>query len=657
MYQIDYSKFKEKSLSNVQSDIISSLTLPLGIDPLQYNIKRHDNYPKVINKIRRYQESQLEEKMYCFYCGEPDPIFFPGFLHNGSGTNVWMYASIACGSMICKQCNIIAGKSNLNYKRKFSNVTKYKTHEVLKFEPNILIPNLEPVHLHFKYCEDGLLEPLTIRASTTINMFSLNREQLVSRRLESIRYYKKSFGAPLSERILSPIDLLFCYHNESSEKYNSNPDHLSMIKCYKMIHEDNKIYSNGSFQGIPYKGITFKKLLSNNNTNLKGIPKANFLGVDSIEFDGIRGFSGKQNVNFNGKNSLIIIGENGVGKSTLLQLISKSLKVGSPLSMRNLVNEIEVEPFFKIKYNRINQYYKYEEITKKKYGRRSSCNLIEIGESRVSPSIVYNLVNWINSNKEDEELISWTARQLKTLLNIDEESELKITDENPHWYNRKSSPKVLHLEHMSSGYRSIMSIFYAILKKLTPSENLEYSKLITLHDSLSSTVVLIDEIELHLHPVFKKEIIKRLQEVFPEVLFIMTTHDPLVLKSATNNTDVILLDRNRESNKTEIRSNLPNHTQMSTEQILTSPIFGLATISSCREKQEKIERYQYALKSENWEAVNQLRSELYDVGLFGNTYREFLALSAVDAYLSKKKIPSTSEIMQFLMRSEGDSNA
>jgi len=663
MYQVDYYKFKEKTLSSLNSKMIRSLVLPLGVDPLQYNIKKHSNFTKVLQQIREYQHSHLSSKMYCFYCGEPDPVFVPGFLHNGSGINVWMYTSITCGSMICKQCNMHAGKSSVSYNRKFANVTKYKTEEILKFEPSILIPNLEPVHLHFEYCADGLLKPLSIRAKNTIAMFSLNREQLVSRRLESLSSYHNANGGSRNYRVLSPIDLLFCYqygrlgeYDYESKYHPLSEKNTDMKECYQLIHEESDLYTNREFRGIPHQSITFKKILTNHE-NKKGLPRTNFLGVDCIDFNGVRGFTEKQSINFNGKNSLVIIGENGVGKSTLLQLISKSLKLGSPLSMRKLVNEEDVAPFFKVKYNQINKFYKYEEITKNREGRRSGCNLIEIGESRVSSSVADNLINWIKINQQDEELINWVARQLKILLNINDTSELKISDDNPHWYNPNLSPSIQYLEHMSSGYRSIMCIFYSIVKKLTSFELLEYSKLLTLHEALSSTIVLIDEIELHLHPTFKKEIVQRLQEVFPEVLFIMTTHDPLVLKSATDNTDVMLLEKSGESNKTEIRSDLPNHAQMSTEQILTSPIFGLATVSSSAEKQQKIDDYQRALSAENWELVDELRDELSEVGMFGNTYREFIALSAVDVYLAKKKIPSTSDIEQFLTDFEGKLDA
>lgn len=42
-------------------------------------------------------------------------------------------------------------------------------------------------------------------------------------------------------------------------------------------------------------------------------------------------------------------------------------------------------------------------------------------------------------------------------------------------------------------------------------------------------IVLIDEIELHLHPVMEREIVNRLEETFPNIQFIMSTHSPQVL--------------------------------------------------------------------------------------------------------------------------------
>ena len=42
---------------------------------------------------------------------------------------------------------------------------------------------------------------------------------------------------------------------------------------------------------------------------------------------------------------------------------------------------------------------------------------------------------------------------------------------------------------------------------------------------------MIDEIELHLHPSLAQEILQRLEATFRDVLFVVTTHSPLVLSS------------------------------------------------------------------------------------------------------------------------------
>ena len=47
-------------------------------------------------------------------------------------------------------------------------------------------------------------------------------------------------------------------------------------------------------------------------------------------------------------------------------------------------------------------------------------------------------------------------------------------------------------------------------------------------------VVLIDEIDLHLHPRWQREALPRLRNVFPRLQFIVTTHSPQVLSSAEN---------------------------------------------------------------------------------------------------------------------------
>jgi hypothetical protein len=64
-------------------------------------------------------------------------------------------------------------------------------------------------------------------------------------------------------------------------------------------------------------------------------------------------------------------------------------------------------------------------------------------------------------------------------------------------------------------------------------------------------IVLIDEIDLHLHPSLQRALIPRLRTVFPKVQWIVTTHSPLVLANFDVN-EIIALDRDRDGNVREL---------------------------------------------------------------------------------------------------------
>ena len=54
-------------------------------------------------------------------------------------------------------------------------------------------------------------------------------------------------------------------------------------------------------------------------------------------------------------------------------------------------------------------------------------------------------------------------------------------------------------------------------------------------------IVLIDEIDLHLHPKWQRMIMGSLQTLFPNIQFIVTTHSPLIIND-TQNANVLFID-------------------------------------------------------------------------------------------------------------------
>ena len=81
-------------------------------------------------------------------------------------------------------------------------------------------------------------------------------------------------------------------------------------------------------------------------------------------------------------------------------------------------------------------------------------------------------------------------------------------------------------------------------------------------------VVLVDEIDLHLHPKWQRDLVPTLSKIFPNVQFIVTTHSPHVLQSMED-VNLYVLRRNAESGEIEAeRSNVTNFTGWTVEEIL-----------------------------------------------------------------------------------------
>ncbi|TAE00767.1 MAG: hypothetical protein EAZ97_04940 [Bacteroidetes bacterium] len=92
-------------------------------------------------------------------------------------------------------------------------------------------------------------------------------------------------------------------------------------------------------------------------------------------------------------------------------------------------------------------------------------------------------------------------------------------------------------------------------------------------------IVLIDELDAHLHPKWQKEFPKMLSETFPKVQFIVSTHSAIALLGMPENTAFFRVDRN-ETEGTQIERLDIDVKNLTPNLLLTSPLFGLENIFS-----------------------------------------------------------------------------
>jgi predicted ATP-binding protein involved in virulence len=138
------------------------------------------------------------------------------------------------------------------------------------------------------------------------------------------------------------------------------------------------------------------------------------------------------------------------------------------------------------------------------------------------------------------------------------------------------------LSDLAAGYRSILTMVGDMVIRL--SENPK-----NVLDDLQG-IVLIDEIDAHLHPKYQYELPNLLSNAFPKVQFIVSTHSPIPLLGVRPDTAVVLtvhrsttegITVERKDAEIEIRRLNPN-------ALLTSPIFDFHQLFAAGAKSDEI---------------------------------------------------------------------
>lgn len=131
--------------------------------------------------------------------------------------------------------------------------------------------------------------------------------------------------------------------------------------------------------------------------------------------------------------------------------------------------------------------------------------------------------------------------------------------------------RTLRIEQMSDGYKIITAMVADIasrMAELNPG----------MANPLESTgIVLIDEIDLHLHPKWQRTVIESLTKTFPNVQFIATTHSPILISGAMDIAQLIVL-----GGEQIIDVDASKYDRYDVSQILLSDLFGLQSTRAPR---------------------------------------------------------------------------
>lgn len=561
----------------------------------------------------------------------------------------------------CKECNQykgnyfpIKGRRALNEKDDYEN-----EHRML------LNPYLDETdkHLNYLHSNDGHIDALTDEGNQTIELLRLNRTNLLEGRKKARKEIIDAVESLINgEQIKNQI-----IKKHLAKIYNLEDPSIEFLS-YKRWVLLNELETE-SFLGqilnlkdyqkeedwfreketfIKREGL-WKDITKSDYFPIEYIQIKNFKSIDDLRID----FKDDE---LNKKSWLFLLGENGVGKSSILQAIAVGLKLD-----RKLINEDRIRSLIKkrkqtseiIIKERNSENIVHTKLVRKTGTVEQSGNfnsyLIGYGSLRLSvdetesnsqkdtskisyenlfkPTKALNdVTKWLRSiHKNDEDFFDRIAISIKQLLPHDK-SDTNLSVKNGEIVLGDSDTL---FSELSDGYKSTITLAIDIMMKLSDAQS---------DMKVMSGIVLIDELGNQLHPRWQMRIVRQLREVFPNINFIISTHHPLCLRGAER--EEILLLRNLD-NQVVANTELPDPSSLRVDQILASEFFGLSSLVD-PEIEAKFNRY-YELLAKNNDInpserteIDKLKDFLRNKKQLGASLREELMYTVIDRLLAEK---------------------
>jgi predicted ATP-binding protein involved in virulence len=277
------------------------------------------------------------------------------------------------------------------------------------------------------------------------------------------------------------------------------------------------------------------------------------------------------------------LGENGDGKSLFLQALTVGLKGVEEGDVFNLVKsqkehyELKIEDSNSNTYDSNDKENVYKNLFAYGANRNNNCQMKEDESGYLTifnPSWdLKNPIEWLKyldhsekSGKTNIVSVEAAKKLLQELLNSD--VQIDIT---PETVTFKEKGSLVTFEQLSAGYKGVITIITDLLVRLSENQ----PNVVSIHEFKG--IVLIDEVELHLHQKWKYNFVKRLRDIFPNIQFIMTTHSPTVLLGASK--EAVFYKIYKEDGEVKISNQMPNE-GYTNNSLISSPLFDLGTITS-----------------------------------------------------------------------------
>lgn len=176
----------------------------------------------------------------------------------------------------------------------------------------------------------------------------------------------------------------------------------------------------------------------------------------------------------------------------------------------------------------------------------------------------------------------------------------------------------VEIDQLSDGEKCLLALVGDLTRRLAMANP-------TLETPLEGHgIVLIDEIELHLHPTWQRNVVPSLIRVFPNCQFIITTHSPQVI-SEIYPESLRLLKWNNESKQPEIWTNIARSIGLNSSEILVEI---MNSPSRNQDFEIQIKKVFEKIDSEQYDDANKLINKLEE------TYGELPELIRARSYLS-----------------------